>query len=113
MAYFYRKEEIKFGPHPRFEGVGFALLINQEKDPRLSVSMLEIAAGVEIPIHTHETQADSIYVLSGEGEAYLEGAWRKIRSGDYILIPPGEEHGVRNTGKDPLRLFIVHAPPLF
>lgn len=84
---------MKLGPHPKFEGVGFALLINREKDPRLSVSMLEIKPGVEIPIHTHETQADSIYVL--------------------ILIPPGEEHGVKNSGDEPLRLFIVHAPPLF
>lgn len=84
---------MKLGPHPKFEGVGFALLINREKDPRLSVSMLEIKPGVEIPIHTHETQADSIYVL--------------------ILIPPREEHGVKNSGDEPLRLFIVHAPPLF
>ncbi|QJA05428.1 cupin domain-containing protein [Thermosulfurimonas marina] len=113
MAYFYRKEEIKFGPHPKFEGVGLALLIDHTKDPRLSVSLLEIAPGVEIPVHTHETQADSIYVLSGEGEAYVEGSWQKIRPGDYLLIPPGEEHGVRNTGREPLRLFIVHAPPLF
>jgi len=113
MACFYRKEEIVFGPHPRFEGVGFALLVDRARDPRLSVSMLEIKPGVEIPVHTHDTQADSIYVLSGEGEAYLDGAWRRIGPGDYILVPPGEEHGVRNTGKEPLRLFIVHAPPLF
>ena len=113
MAYLYRKEEIRFGPHPKFEGVGFALLISGQKDPHLSVSMLEINPGVEIPIHTHETQADSIYVVSGEGEAYLNGSWQKIGPGDYILIPPGEEHGVKNSGKEPLRLFIVHAPPLF
>lgn len=113
MAYFYRKEEIRFGPHPKFQGVGLALLIDQNKDPRLSVSMLSIEPGVEIPIHTHETQADSIYVLSGRGEAYVNGAWQKIGPGDYLLVPPQEEHGVRNTGQEPLILFIVHSPPLF
>ncbi len=113
MAYFFKQEEITFGPHPKFKGVGFALLIDHKRDPRLSVSMLAIEPGVEIPIHTHETQADSIYVLSGEGEAYCNGEWRKIGSGDYLLIPPGEEHGVRNTGEEPLKLFIVHSPPLF
>ncbi len=113
MAYFYRREEIAFGPHPKFQGVGFALLIDSQKDPRLSVSMLSIEPGVEIPIHTHETQADSIYVLSGEGEAYFNGEWQPLREGDYLLIPPGEEHGVRNTGSEPLKLFIVHSPPLF
>ncbi|ADY73127.1 Cupin 2 conserved barrel domain protein [Desulfurobacterium thermolithotrophum DSM 11699] len=113
MAFFYKKKEIKFEPHPKFEGVGFALLIDGKKDPRLSVSMLAIEPGVEIPIHIHETQADSIYVLEGKGEVYINGEWQEIDAGDYVLIPPGEKHGVRSTGSIPLKLFIVHTPPLF
>ena len=113
MTFFYKKEDIKFQPHPKFDGVKIAILIDKEKDPRLSVSMLSIEPGVEIPIHTHDTQADSIYVLEGKGEAFINGKWQEISSGDYIMVPPQEEHGVRNTGSAPLKLFIVHAPPLF
>ncbi|NPA49102.1 MAG: cupin domain-containing protein [Thermodesulfobacteria bacterium] len=113
MAFFYRREEIKFSDHPKFEGVKWALLVDSKKSSQASVSMLHIEPGVEIPIHTHETQIDSIYVLEGEGEAYVNGRWEKIKAGDYIFVPAKEEHGVKNTGEKALRLFIVHSPPLF
>lgn len=113
MAYFFRKEEITFKPHPKFEGVKIALLVDSQKSPQASVSLLEIEPGVEIPIHTHETQIDSIYVLEGEGEAFVNGKWEGISAGDYIFVPAGEEHGVKNTGQGRLKLFIVHSPPLF
>ncbi len=113
MAYFYRKEEIQFSDHPKFKGVKWALLVDSKKHPQASVSMLHIEPGVEIPIHTHETQIDSIYVLEGEGEAFVNEKWQKIKAGDYIFVPEKEKHGVKNTGENPLRLFIVHSPPLF
>ncbi len=113
MAFFYRREEITFSDHPRFKGVKWALLIDSKKSSQAGVSMLLIDPGIEIPIHTHDEQIDSIYVLEGEGEAYVNGNWEKIKAGDYIFVPPKEEHGVKNTGKEPLRLFIVHSPPLF
>ncbi len=113
MAYFYKEKEIEFRDHPKFEGVKLAVLVDSSKNREVSISLLEIAPGVEIPIHTHERQIDSIYVLSGQGEAYVNGAWLAIEGGDYIFVPVKEEHGIRNTGKDPLRLFVVHSPPLF
>ncbi|OCC14899.1 hypothetical protein DBT_1694 [Dissulfuribacter thermophilus] len=113
MAYFFKKDSMEFKPHPRFKGVGFLPLIDKAQDQGLSVSMLEIEPGIEIPIHIHETQADSIYVLSGEGQAFVNGEWQAISEGDYILVPSGEEHGVKNTGNQVLKLFIVHVPPLF
>ncbi|WP_456430933.1 cupin domain-containing protein [Thermosulfuriphilus sp.] len=113
MAYFYTSQEIHFEDHPKFAGVKIAILINHKKSPAVSVSLLEISPGVEIPIHTHDTQADSIYVLDGKGLAYVNGTWQEIGQGDYIFVPPKEEHAVRNEGEGVLRLFIVHSPPLF
>ncbi len=113
MAYFYRAEEIKYNDHPKFKGVKLALLVDSKKSPQASVSMLLIEPEVEIPIHTHEEQIDSIYVLEGAGQAYVNGKWEEIKAGDYIFVPPKEEHGVKNTGTQPLKLFIVHSPPLF
>ncbi|NPB10021.1 MAG: cupin domain-containing protein [Thermodesulfobacteria bacterium] len=113
MAIFVRKEEIEFKDHPKFAGVKIAILVSSKDTDRASISMLRIEPGVEIPIHTHDPQVDSIYVLSGEGEAYVNGSWQKIKTGDYIFVPAREEHGVKNTGSGELELFIVHSPPLF
>ena len=113
MAIFKREAEINFEDHPKFKGVKIALLVSSQDTDRVSISMLKISPGVEIPIHTHDPQIDSIYVLEGEGEAYVNGSWQKIAPGDYLFIPPQEEHGVRNSGEKALKLFIVHSPPLF
>ena len=69
---------------------------------------------VEIPVakpgdtprgpHFHKGFEECIYVMSGEGctEAGIEKHF--LKAGDTILIPPGEKHVTRNTGKEPLVL---------
>lgn len=109
----FRKETIRFEDHPRFADVRIAKLVTGNITQSISVSMLDIAPQTEIPVHTHDPQVDSIYVIEGVGEAYINGGWNGINTGDYIFVPEKVEHGVRNTGHGPLRLFIVHSPPLF
>jgi len=113
LTKFYKKQDIKFEDHPKFAGVKIAKLVNGIDGFGMGVSMLHIGPSVEIPVHTHNPQIDSIYVTDGKGEAFINGAWRNIETGDYIIVPAEAEHGVRNTGNDMLRLFIVHNPALF
>ncbi|PTN33966.1 cupin domain-containing protein [Desulfonatronum sp. SC1] len=109
---FLPRAERVFADHPKFAGVRIAVLVRGVDSDRVSVSQLEIAPGVEVPIHTHDPQLDSIFVLSGEGEMFINGEWRRVGPEDYLLAPMGVEHGVRNVGREPLRLFIHHSPPL-
>ncbi len=113
MAYSWAAKDIKFEDHPKFSGVKIAVLVDSAKTDRMSVSILKIAPGVEIPVHTHDVQLDSIYVVEGHGEALVNGNWIPVGPGDYILVLPQEEHAVRNNGGQELMLFIVHSPPLF
>ena len=111
-SYFFKSSEIKFVDHPIYEGVQVAKLIPKEAGQPVGVLMLKIAPSVEIPIHTHDINADSIFVVSGNGLVFVNGKWEEVGAGDYILAPAGEEHGVRNQGNEPLVLFIHHSPPL-
>ncbi|MCS7198945.1 MAG: cupin domain-containing protein [Caldimicrobium sp.] len=104
---------LEMKPHPKFEGVRIGFVVTKELYPELSITVLEIEPQVQIPIHTHEREVDSIFVLSGEGEVYLEGKWSKIQAGDVVVVAPKKEHGVRNTGKVTMRCYIVHAPALW
>ncbi len=113
MAYLKKDAASTFEPHPLFEKVAIAKLAGNEQQAPMDISLIDIEADAEIPVHTHDKSYDSIYVLSGQAEIYANGKWEKARAGDYFLVPPAEEHGVRNTGQDKLRLFIVHSPPLF
>ncbi|GCC10699.1 cupin domain protein [archaeon] len=38
---------------------------------------------------------------------------KEVRAGDYIFVPYGIEHGIKNTSKKPLVLIATHSPPLF
>ncbi len=69
---------------------------------------------VEVPVpkpgeaprgpHRHSDFEECIYVLSGEGCTEADSGKHPLRTGDTILIPPGEMHVTRNTGTEPLML---------
>lgn len=105
--------EVELKPHPKFNGVKIGFILTKEKHPELSITILEIEPGVEIPIHTHEREVDTILVLSGEGEVYLKDSWIPVKPFDSIVVSPGVRHGVKNKGKFPLKCYIVHAPALW
>jgi mannose-6-phosphate isomerase-like protein (cupin superfamily) len=69
---------------------------------------------VEIPVsssgapsrshHFHSDFEECIYVLSGEGKTEADSGDYSLKTGDAIVIPPGEKHATRNTGSKPLVL---------
>jgi quercetin dioxygenase-like cupin family protein len=109
---FYPQREMIFTKHPAFDNVKAAIFITSRESNMASICLIEIAPGSETPIHTHEEQADSVFVVQGHGETYVNGAWQPIEPGDYLYIPAQGQHGTRNTGTEPLRLFVHHSPPL-
>jgi quercetin dioxygenase-like cupin family protein len=108
---FFPQREMILTRHPELDGVKVAMLITGEDPDICRVCVVEIAPGSETPIHTHEEQADSVFVVQGHGETYVNGSWEPIEPGDYLFIPVKGEHGTRNTGSEPLRLFVHHGPP--
>jgi len=102
----------KFMDHPKFSGVQIAALVTGRDTDTVSVSQLIIDQGIAIPVHTHVPQVDSILIVSGRGEGFVNGEWREISPGDYLFVPSEVEHGIRNTGSEPLVLFVHHSPPL-
>ena len=105
------QEKMLFNPHPKFSGVQMAIFVNGEESVEASVCMLKIEANTEIPIHTHDPQVDSIFIVAGQGEAYVNGSWQPIAAGDYLFVPATDEHGIRTT-ESTLTLFVHHSPPL-
>lgn len=64
----------------------------------------------EIGLELHEL--DQFFrVEEGNGEALLEGLRTEISAGFAILVPAGTKHNIINTGKVPLKLYTLYAPP--
>ena len=113
MAFVINIKNLKMQPHPKFEGVKIGYILTKEKQPELSITVLEVSPGVEIPIHSHAKEVDTIFILEGNAEVFLNENWRKVEEGDVIVVSPGEVHGVRVVGEKPLKCYIVHAPALW
>jgi quercetin dioxygenase-like cupin family protein len=76
--------------------------------PNFCMRVFEIASGGNTPRHSHDWEHE-IFIHSGEGEAYGNGRWNKIKTGAVIFVPANEEHQIRNQGKDALT-FICLVP---
>jgi quercetin dioxygenase-like cupin family protein len=113
MALKINLKEVNMQAHPKFEGVKIGYVSTKERHPELSIVILEIIPGIQIPTHTHEREIDSIFVLEGEGEIFLNNEWTNIKAGDIIVVGTNELHGVKSTGDIPLKAYIVHAPALW
>ncbi|WP_338824111.1 hypothetical protein MHOCP_22320 [Moorella humiferrea] len=54
--------------------------------------------------HVHENFEEVIFVLKGEGKAWVDNKEIEIKTGDLIVIPTKALHRIINPGNDDLRL---------
>jgi mannose-6-phosphate isomerase-like protein (cupin superfamily) len=60
----------------------------------------------------HHVRAEELYLITaGTGRMRLAAEERDVVPGDCIVIPPGVEHQLTNTGQEPLRLLCCCSPP--
>lgn len=83
----------------------------------LQVTVMSIGVGEDIglEIHPHTDQFLRIedgmgIVQMGETEHHLD-FHRRVGNDDAIMIPAGMWHNVTNTGRQPLKLYSIYAPP--
>ena len=78
--------------------------------PHLEVLELSYGPDFEgVEPHIHSDHTDSFYVLEGEVEFFLDGAWHVTSPGTFVSIPPNVEHGFRPCGVG-FRLLNFHTP---
>jgi len=87
----------------------FVLLCDGEQVP--FVSVLEIFdEGGKTPPNMHRAAHEYFYVIAGEGEAVVGNVTVPVRAGSYFIVPPGETHEVRNTGRGRLYVLTTMVP---
>jgi mannose-6-phosphate isomerase-like protein (cupin superfamily) len=77
----------------------------------MQLVLMTLEPGEEIGEETHATTDQFFRVEHGKGEVVIDGEETPIRSDTAILVPAGTRHNIRNTGKKPLRLYTLYAPP--
>jgi mannose-6-phosphate isomerase-like protein (cupin superfamily) len=97
--------------HLRF-GHGFRVVLG---NGRSQAAQMTLAPG--------ETEGDSdnqhrgadqwLFVVSGTGEAVVNGHSYPLREATLLLIERGDRHEIRSIGNEPLRTLNLYVPPAY
>lgn len=107
----FRSAEQAWQPHPNKANVGVQVkpLLASPSEPHLRTMLVQVEPEGEIVPHTHTT-LEFFSVLEGEALALVNGTQVRLSRGMSVYSPPGDEHGLRNTGREPLLLLACFAP---
>ena len=78
----------------------------------MSVTWLEVPAGVEQSLHSHEEGEQVYVVVKGSGRMSVAGDTQAVDIGDLILVPPATDHAIFNDGEGELACLSVQSPPV-
>ncbi len=83
----------------------------------LQLTLMSINPGEDIGLETHPNTDQFLRVEEGEGLVQMGDKRERldfrqqVADDDVILIPAGKWHNLTNTGKKPLKLYSIYAPP--
>ncbi|WP_217592392.1 cupin domain-containing protein [Cohnella sp. GbtcB17] len=87
----------------------FVLLCDGTQAPFVSVVEIFDKDG-QTPPNEHAEAHEYFYVLSGEGVAVVGDKEAAIGTGSFFVVPPGNNHQVRNTGSGRLYVLTTMVP---
>ena len=61
-----------------------------------------LTPGSTIGLHTHETDSEMIFILSGAGKVLCDGEYEPLSAGAVHYCPKGHEHSLINDGTEDL-----------
>lgn len=83
----------------------------------LQVTLMSIEVGDDIGLEVHPNVDQFVRVEEGQGLAQMGPRkdkldyQKKVYDGFAIMVPAGTWHNVINTGKKPLKLYVIYGPP--
>lgn len=92
---------------PEFKGGTKEFNARIFQDERNKILYGKLVPGASIGPHTHETNSEIIYILSGTGKAIHKGIEEKVGAGICHYCPKGENHSLINDGDEDLVFFAV------
>ena len=105
-------ELAKYGP-PDHSGTVNVRLSDKSFSEKFEMVFGKIDPGCEAHRHSHETEHQTIYVVSGIISVSLgEEPAITCEPGSVIRIPPKLDHHILNIGTEITELIIIYSPPL-
>lgn len=88
------------------EGLG-ELISKRFQDENCKILYGKLEPGSTIGFHTHETDSEAIYILSGTADILYDDGREVVEAGNCHYCPMGHSHSMRNLGTEDLIFFAV------
>ena len=92
---------------PYGQGIEKRVMIGPRQGaPTFVMRIFDLPPGASSPYHTHDWEHE-VYVLAGRGVVVSKEEEIPVAPETAILVPPHEEHCLRNTGSDTFRFMCL------
>lgn len=78
----------------------------------MSVTWLEVPAGAQQTLRSHEEGEQVYVVVRGAGTMSVAGDKQRLQEGDLILVSPATDHEISNDGDGELACVSIQSPPV-
>ena len=99
-------------PFTTLDGSEIREVVGRVSLPAVNQSLAEatVPVGAQTQAHFHRVSEELYVFTHGMGRIRVGDEERDIKQGDTVVLPPGAEHKLWNTGDEPLRLLCCCAP---
>ena len=102
-------DEIQEVVNQNFYGGEKEFAVRAFKDDKNKILRGRLIPGASLGRHTHETNSEIIYIISGNGKMLINDGEERLEAGTAHYCPKGENHGLINDGTEDLIFFAVVA----
>jgi mannose-6-phosphate isomerase-like protein (cupin superfamily) len=93
-------------------GKGFRVAL-QNRRVQAAEMVIEPGGAEGGPKNRHRGADQWMFVVSGTGTARIKGQRYPLKPGSLLLIEHGDQHEIRNTGRQPLKTVNFYSPPAY
>jgi mannose-6-phosphate isomerase-like protein (cupin superfamily) len=117
------KTKTDYGPGPFVIDINKATLANNNyrtvlwTGPKLQLALMSINPGDDIGLEVHPDNDQFIRIERGTGITQMGPSrdhliFQQNIYDDYaVIVPAGTWHNIINTGKEPMKIYTIYAPP--
>lgn len=77
----------------------------------LQLVVMTLKPGEEIGAEVHDDRDQFFRFEAGEGEVMVDDTTYRVKADEAVIVPQGARHNVRNTGREPLKMYTIYGPP--
>lgn len=99
--------------HPRFAGIDMKQVFTKASHAFASIGIVYVPPGGVIGLHIHPNEIEVVHIRGGSAILTTGEFERNFEAGQFVAIPIGMEHGLRNEGSEVVELITFFTPPVF